>query len=65
MSREALEEFEGTRVPLHLINLIKSLHENGKSHVRLGPKKSESFNPGRSTRQGCLVSPDLLKLMAE
>ena len=51
--------------PIHLINLIKALYENGKSRVRWGRNKSGQFVPRRGTRQGCLISPDLFNLMAE
>ena len=51
--------------PLHLINLIKALYENGKSRVRWGRNKSEQFAPRRGTRQGCPILPELFNLMAE
>ena len=46
----------------HFYNLIKSLYSKSKCFIKLGSKRTKTFDYTRGVRQGCILSPLLFNL---
>ena len=54
-----------TRVPDHLICLLRTLYTSQETRVRTGHGTTEWFQIGKGVCQGCIVSPCLFNLYEE
>ena len=52
-------------VPRKLINIIRDLHSNSKSCIRVNNSLTDWFETTIGVRQGCLLSPDLFNMFLE
>ena len=52
-------------IPDHLTCLLRNLYAGQQATVRTGHRTTDWFHIGKGVRQGCILSPCLLKLYAE
>lgn len=52
-------------VPLHLVNSIANLYDDGESRVRVNNVLSRPFKPEKGVRQGCNLSHVLFNIYVE
>ena len=52
-------------ISVDIVDVIKSLYEESRSHVQIGDITSDRFQPTVGVRQGCLLSPQLFNIFLE
>lgn len=52
-------------VPEHLIDLIRNLYMKSRAAIRVEDTLSETFQPTKGVRQGCILSPILFNIYSE
>ena len=59
------KSLQDTRIPDHLICLLRNLYAGQEATVRTGHGTTDCFQIGKGVRQGCILSPCLFSLYAE
>jgi len=63
--RKLWTTMQGMGVPEHLIDLIRNLYKKSRVAIRVEDTLSETFQPTKGVRQGCILSPILLNIYSK
>jgi len=63
VNRDKLWEMMDNKIPNYILNTIKCIYRNTKFRIKFNDAISEPIHRSKGVRQGCGLSPVLLKIL--